>query len=249
MIDVRHLLPSGSGFTGRYDLLLSRVYRRVWHHTVSNIDWNTAVNATVDQEVAHLLAIDRMHLAWGLNGFGYHNAAFASGRAYHVGSYDKARAHVASGQNSYSIGTVLIGNFTLALPSEGHMAAAQECKRDIERFYGRDLDGLPHLLVPGQNTVCPGSRWQEWVPLLEKEEETMSTTDWHARRWPSGLLRRSASHLQAAAALIDHAWSEPEYEELADEVMKGIAILEHARLILRDHGLGPETGDRKIDTF
>lgn len=174
MIDVRYLLPSNSGFTGRYDLVLDRVTRRVWHHTVSNIDWNTAVNATVDQEVAHLLDIDRMHLAWGLNGFGYHNAAFASSRAYHVGSYDKARAHVASGQNSHSIGTVLIGNFTTALPSEGHMAAAQECKRDIERFYRRDLDGLPHVLVPGQNTVCPGSRWREWVPLLEKEEEEMS---------------------------------------------------------------------------
>ena len=63
MKDILYLLPSGSGFTGRYDLALEEVLRRVWHHTVSHIDWNTAAGATQADEIAHLLAIDRMHLA------------------------------------------------------------------------------------------------------------------------------------------------------------------------------------------
>ena len=169
MIDLRDQIPSGH--TGRYPLVLSQVYGKAGHHTVSHIWWNTAVNATKAQEIAHLKDIDRMHAAWGLNGFGYHAAAFASGRAYKLGSYDKARAHVASGQNNFWIGFVLIGNFTNYLPSEGHLEGARECMADIDQFYGRELELRPHLLVPGQNTSCPGKRYEEWMPLLKEEEE------------------------------------------------------------------------------
>lgn len=211
IIDIRDRLPSGSGYSGRYDLVLDDVVRRVWHHTVSHISWNTAVNATQAEEIAHLLAIDTMHAAWGLNGFGYHNAAFASGRAYRVGSYDKARAHVASGQNSYSIGTVLIGNFTNALPSEGHLAAAKECRGDIEDFYARKLEGLPHLLVPGQNTACPGARWQEWVPQLEKEQVHMPKTP---AEWLYG---KAINERDYQAWMAFHALSD---EESADPIQR-----------------------------
>jgi len=89
---------------------------------------------------------------------------------------------------------VLIGNLTDSLPSEGHMAAAKECKRSIEDFYRRNLEGLPHLLVPGQSTACPGARWSEWVPLLEKGEEEMAFTE-QDRATLSSIFERSRSAL------------------------------------------------------
>lgn len=171
LIDLRDQIPSGH--TGRYPIRLDGLVRIAWHHTVSHISWNTAVNATEEKERAHLLMIDDMHEAWGLNGIGYHGAAFASGRAYQVGSYDRARAHVKGGQNKNSVGLVMIGNFTTMAPSEGHLAAGRELIKSVTRRVGRQLPLVPHQQVPGNaDTACPGPLWPEWLPKL-REEATM----------------------------------------------------------------------------
>ena len=81
-----------------------------------------------------------------------------------------------------------------------------------------------------------------------KQEEDM-TQDWHARRWPSGLLRQAAGHCEVAAGLVDHAWSGAEYTQLDAQIRLAAERLQKAREILRDNGLGPETGDWKVDTF
>lgn len=184
MIDLRSRIPSGH--TGRFAIPnLDEVEGIAVHHSVSGwvwnpltqwstCHWNDAVDIPSGLEVAHLLAIDRWHSPpnndWG--GFGYHVAAFASGRVYLVGSLNTVRAHVAS-LNKRFMGLVLIGDLTDAVPLESHLEAAKEGMAFIRTFYGRALPPAPHRTIRLQNTTCPGDRWQEWMPLLEKEEADM----------------------------------------------------------------------------
>lgn len=175
MIDIRHLIPSA--YTGRFTIDdISLVEYIALHHTMSHTNWNTWVQATQEQEIQHLLDIDAMHRAWGLGGFGYHNAAFASGRAYRLSDYNLGRAHVRR-MNHRAIGTVLIGNFTNAVPLPSHLAAARECIADIRRRYHEFLGaGAPKLIVEAhrnirlQNTTCPGGTWEEWGPTLKEDD-------------------------------------------------------------------------------
>lgn len=87
------------------------------------------------------------------------------------------------------------------------------------------------------------------MQYLERSDEMPNMDDWHSRRWISGLFRQAAGHLEAAAALADHAWGEEEYAELGHEVTKAAAKFQQGREVLRDHGLGPETDDRRINTL
>lgn len=175
MIDLRSRIPSG--YTGRFTIPnLDEVEGIAVHHSVSGGDWGwLAHDRTQKEEVNHLLAIDRWHSPpnnnWG--GFGYHVAAFASGRVYLAGSLNTARAHVAS-LNKRFIGLVLIGDFTDAVPLESHLEAAREGVAFIRDFYGRALPLAPHRMIRLQNTTCPGNRWREWMPLLEKEEDMIT---------------------------------------------------------------------------
>jgi len=87
------------------------------------------------------------------------------------------------------------------------------------------------------------------MQYLERSDAEMPLDDWHSRRWISGLFRQAAGHLTAAAALADHAWNEDEYAELGHQIVTAAAKLRQAREVLRDNGLGPETGDRKLNTL
>jgi len=98
-------------------------------------------------------------------------------------------------------------------------------------------------------TSCPSGRirWPDIIAGLNGD--TMSMDDWHARRHVSGLLRQAAGDLDAAGGLADLAWSPLEYAELRTRIRAAADALQHAREVLRDKGLGPETADTKIDTF
>jgi hypothetical protein len=89
----------------------------------------------------------------------------------------------------------------------------------------------------------------ERIDYWRRQEDDMSTEDWHDRRWSQGLLEKASGFLAAAAALCGIAWSDPEYAELAELIKRGDENLQHARQVLRDHGLGPETGNKKVDSF
>ena len=225
MIDIRDRIPSG--YTGRYELNMANVEAVVIHHSVSGmassgIHWNDYADAPVEQETEHLLAIDRWHSPpnnnWG--GFGYHAAAFASGRAYLVGSYNTARAHVAS-QNNKFVGVVLIGDFTDSVPTERHVQAAKQGVADIRAFYGRRLPVKAHRVVqlPQYPTSCPGNKFQVWVPRLEEEEAMPTFTEEQEKRIAEivslsapGLemqarMAVTAPLLAALAHLLEGAWA------------------------------------------
>ena len=195
VIDLRASIPSG--YTGRFIILnLDDVEGIAVHHSVSGWAWNPltqrytgqawndAVDAPPEAEVAHLLAIDRWHSLpnndWG--GFGYHLAAFASGRLYLCGSLNTARAHVA-GLNKRFNGLVLIGDFTNGVPRQSHLEAAREGVAFIRAFHSRTLPVESHRLIRNQNTTCPGELYYKWVPgLNEAKEDDMAFTEEDSRR-------------------------------------------------------------------
>jgi len=184
MIDLRSRIPSG--YTGRFTIPnLDEVEAIAVHHSVSGWvwnpltqqytgqAWNEAVDVPQEVEIAHLLAIDRWHTSQGYGGFGYHMAAFPSGRRYLCGSLNTARAHVAS-LNKYFLGLVLIGDFTDAVPLDTHLVAASGCVGYAWGELGRELPCVAHRMIRLQNTTCPGNRWREWLPLIEKEEDMIT---------------------------------------------------------------------------
>jgi len=232
MIDIRHRIPSGH--SGRFTIPnLDEVEGIAVHHSVSGwawlpetrkytCHWNDAVDIPQEAEVAHLLAIDRWHSLpnndWG--GFGYHIAAFASGRWYYVGSLNTARAHVA-GLNPRFMGLVLIGDFTSAVPRESHLAAAKEGVAFICEFYERKLPTEAHRLIRNQTTTCPGNTWEEWGPKLKEEP---MPTEW--QRYTELLAQElqcfhdvefSANELRRLALLLQATWRRSDSEPALDD--------------------------------
>lgn len=174
VIDIRDLLPSQSGYTGRYIIKdLDQIEGISVHHSVSGGDWGwLARDRTQREEIQHLRAIDVWHNApnndWG--GFGYHMAAFSSGRAYLVGSLNTGRAHTA-GLNNRFLGLVVIGTFTERVPIPLHIRSGYACVELMRAYVKRNLPVVAHRRIRGQRTVCPGNKWKEWVHKVGEEPQ------------------------------------------------------------------------------
>lgn len=168
MIDARHLVtkPQGSQKNPNASVLGIAV-----HHSVSG-DY-LSEDATEAQEIAHIKAIDSYHLQVGFGMFGYHMAAFPSGRLYLCGDLDGQRAHVA-GRNHQLRGIVAIGTFTDRLPGPRQVAAIVEGIREIRRFTGRPLPVKGHndWALPGNGSACAGRmNGFDWEPLLQGDND------------------------------------------------------------------------------
>jgi hypothetical protein len=85
------------------------------------------------------------------------------------------------------------------------------------------------------------------IDYWRRQEDDMSDEDWKKRRWSSGLLRKAAGFLETAAGLCDIAWSDPEYAELAEMIQRAKVNIDAACSVLAHEGLGPETGNKKIE--
>lgn len=109
-------------------------------------------STTIEEEKKHIAQIDAYHVSIGYGGFGYHAAAFPSGRAYLCG--DGQRAHVKD-RNHELMGICAIGDFSTALPGEAQMNALREL---IAAYGGSSLPTRGHneWALPGQGTVCAG---------------------------------------------------------------------------------------------
>lgn len=146
--------------TNRYEqdrYRLSRPTAIGWaiHHSVSP----DFTGATRTQEIEHLDNIADYHLQKFNREFGYHAAAFPSGRGYICGDYDTMRAHVCERNHRY-LGLVFIGTFTQRKPLKAQLDAA----REIVSASGLPVIG-PHRNLQGPScspTVCPGQvPWDE----------------------------------------------------------------------------------------
>jgi len=142
----------------------------------------------------------------------------------------------------------------------------------LKRYLWQRKSGLlllGHCDIDSVNkSNCPGPHWPRERLLAELEEpmavfsqeqlnqmaaltkkaiEDDMRKDWHTRRWSSGLLRKAAGMLNTAAALCDIAWSDAEYAELGEMIQRAKLNIDAACSVLAHEGLGPETGDKKIE--
>ncbi len=176
-IDIRDQITNG--YTGRYRLNPDAVIGIAIHHSVSGGVFHDPIPDTQDQEIAHLKAIDAYHVQKGWGGFGYHLAAFPSGRLYYCGGIDFARAHVAS-RNSELIGLVLIGDFTTSPAPHAQLDAAGYGVAFIRRTYaGRPLKGHREWALPEFPTACPGATWLSWIGATDfpPQEDDMNEAE------------------------------------------------------------------------
>lgn len=129
-------------------------------------------DATVEEEINHLRAIDRYHReVRGFLGFAYHLAAFPTGRIYHVTSLKQWGAHVYQ-ENDHLYGIVVIGNFIASVPGDKQLDATAEGIKFLDDFLGRKVEVGPHR--KWGSSTCPGNPWEQWVPGLRIEEDEMT---------------------------------------------------------------------------
>lgn len=135
------------------------------HHTVGAL---LPFDATIEQEVAVIKAIDAQHVAQGWGGFAYHGIAFASGRAYLCGDLGARRAHVAN-RNHELHGLAFDGDFSAQLPPEGMLRAGGHFLQYVINN-GGSATILGHREW-GTATACPGKlEGFNWTPYLEPEQ-------------------------------------------------------------------------------
>lgn len=167
---------------GRYALISADVIGIAIHHSVTAGTFYMGASITELDELAHLEMIDRYHASLGWGGFGYHLAAFPSGRLFLCGNLNGARAHVAS-RNHELVGLVLIGTFTATAPGPRQLSAAAEGVAFMRRIYPeRPIGPHRYWALPEYPTSCPGDTWLTWmhwldVPLPEEDDMKLLNGD------------------------------------------------------------------------
>lgn len=92
-------------------------------------------------------------------GIGYHYVIVPDGTIYQTNRVTTMSYHV-GGNNSYTVGTCLVGNFTLYEPTMAQIAALDFLhNRWLPGIRGERLALLGHKEVPGAQTACPGNQW------------------------------------------------------------------------------------------
>lgn len=103
--------------------------------------------------------IHSWHLARGWAGIGYHFVIRKNGNIERGRPQDSIGAHAGAEVNARSIGICLSGDFTLAPPTEGQIAAVVELIHWLNKYYaGANNDGLEIKFHRDVNaTQCPGN--------------------------------------------------------------------------------------------
>src|SRR5574341_1944407 len=175
MIDARTYVTNPGG---RYKVPWSDVVGIAVHHSVSGGQFFTGVVMFPADELNHIRTIDSYHVSLGYGGFGYHLAAFPSGRLYLCGDLDGARAHVAS-RNAELRGIVLIGDFTARDPGAWQVSAGAEGVAQVRAAASAPLPVAGHRTwaLPEYPTSCPGDRLNARLSELEHYQEDSDMPD------------------------------------------------------------------------
>jgi hypothetical protein len=154
----------------RLPLDVNRVDAVVIHHTVT---FFLSLNATVEEEKAHIQMIHLYHKSIDYIGFAYHFITFPSGRAYLVVPLNQYGTHVL-GNNDHLWGIAAAGNFASVLPNDFQRDGVTDCIAACYAYKSRRLPIRPHKAYV--STTCPG-RWYEILNELIPEEDDMERTE------------------------------------------------------------------------
>lgn len=132
------------------------------HHTVGQTEFpdKNANGTSLDEQIAHVKAINQYHIAQEYGGFGYNAIVFVDGTVMTIGQGAGARAHVAH-QNHHLFGIALAGTFTNKEPSLGHILGTARVLAAVQRNYGVSVtkghnDWVAPEHRPQWSTGCPG---------------------------------------------------------------------------------------------
>lgn len=98
----------------------------------------------------------------GCPGILYHFAITRNAKAYQVNDLETIAWHLA-GQNTKSVGIVLIGNYDQYPATDTQLRALRKVIRAIEKKVGRQLLVTDHGMECGGCTDCPGDYLQEQI--------------------------------------------------------------------------------------
>jgi hypothetical protein len=121
----------------------------VIHHTTGTT-WDGVIN---------IASYHINHNDWP--GIGYHYVINEFGQIYLTNELETVSYHT-GGENDYTVGIALQGDFTHDPPPPMQLAATQRLVNHLRGALG--ITGvLGHKEAPGQNTACPGATWgQDW---------------------------------------------------------------------------------------
>ena len=148
--------------------------------TLSEVLDTAVIHHEGDFQDYNVQAIQREHMYGnGWMDIGYHYVVAPDGTIY-AGRSNTARGSHVEGQNSGSIGILLLGNFEPGMtvgpfdlpfdiyngddlgPTNAQVMSTMLLLEWLDAEYGIDLV-VGHQYVPGQNTVCPGMYCQPYV--------------------------------------------------------------------------------------
>lgn len=127
------------------------------HHTVSGSDYDDIFN------------IAYYHINTnGWPGIAYHYCITSNGDIYQTNKLVTKSYHSA-GNNHYSIGVALLGDFTDEHPSQEQETALSQLIDWLfyERLSQNSNYVFGHREMPAANTQCPGNTYHEWLPSIK----------------------------------------------------------------------------------
>jgi hypothetical protein len=150
------------------------------HHTVGQTEFvdKNANGTTMDEEIAHIKAINSYHISVGYGGFGYNGIGFMSGRAYVVGPGRGQRAHV-RWRNHQLEGFALAGTFTDRVPPLGCQLAAGRWTLAKFKQHGRllELKGHNAWALASDPSQCPGAGGRSIIHAILRVAEALQNEE------------------------------------------------------------------------